>query len=155
VWQFVIRQEGGRCIEFSVSAANGWFFVTKLDDVFRNLGFEVEVSCSSDILICLVVLLSRTTDSNLVRQLDHVRFLSNPSQLTLYPTPFRGTLCNLAPPFDTSPYRRQVEARRVRPEVQQTFENPNLPVTCSWMQFWFATAAVTITLIYIRIISAV
>lgn len=67
VWQFVIRQEGGRCIEFSVSTANGWSFVTKLDDVFRNLDFEVEVSCSSDILICLVVLLSLTADSSLVR----------------------------------------------------------------------------------------
>jgi hypothetical protein len=97
----------------------------------------VGVSCSSDIFIRLVVLLSLTADSSLVRQVDHVRFLSNPSQLTMYPSPYRATLCNVPSPFDSSPYRRQVEARKVRPEVQQTFENPNLPLTCSWMQFWF------------------
>jgi len=68
VGQFVIRQEGGRCIEFCVTAASGWSFVTKLDDVFRNLDFEVEVSCWSDILICLVGLLSLTADSSLVHQ---------------------------------------------------------------------------------------
>jgi len=68
VWQFVIKQEGGRCIEFCVSAANCWAFVTKLNDVVRNLDLEVEVSGLSDILIFLVVLLSLTADSNLVRQ---------------------------------------------------------------------------------------
>ena len=92
MWQFVIRQEGGRCIEFCVSAASGWSFVTKLDDVFRNLDFELEVSCSSNILICLLVFLSLTADSTLVRQLDHVRFLSNPSQLTMYPSPYHRLL---------------------------------------------------------------
>jgi hypothetical protein len=51
MWQFVIRQEGGRCIAFYVSAANGWPFVTKLDDIVRNLDFEVEVSGSSDIFV--------------------------------------------------------------------------------------------------------
>ena len=68
MWQFVIRQEGGRCVEFCVSAANGWAFITKLYDVVRNLDLEVEVSGLSVILICLVILLSFAADSSLVRQ---------------------------------------------------------------------------------------
>jgi len=83
---------------------------------------------------------------------EHVRFLSNSLQLTR-PTVRLGTTSDrlLTRLLTDGKWNRG----RWDPRCSNTFENPNLPVTCSWTQFWFATAAITIFIYFIYLFTTI